>query len=145
MSARKLKVRKLRASEVTFTVIVEQDACDFRGAFASGDAEQDAADERAIAEALDRGNVEAWCTIEVKAEWQGIEGIDTLGGCSFLGGIHRPVQAQIDECIEDHGMRTEALAALNAEVQRQAEKSLAIIERLTVKPRAKRASKRGGK
>jgi hypothetical protein len=144
VSARKLKIRKLRASEVTFEVSVDPECESPEGMFASGDDEQDAADVKSILDAVEAGNAEAWCCITVKAEWEGLTGIDHLGGCSFLRGVHRSVQAQIDECVDDHGMREEALAALNAEVQRQAEKSLELIARLTVKPR-KPAKKAGRK
>lgn len=141
MSARKLKIRKLRASEVTFEVIVEPEPESPEGMFASGDDAQDAADVKSIQDAVDAGNVEAWCCITVKAEWEGIVGADHLGGCSFLGGVHQSARAQVDECVDDHGMRAQALEALNANVRLEAERSLDIIQRLTVKPRAKPAKK----
>jgi hypothetical protein len=53
-------MRKLTAKDVTFTVEIEQDDFPFRGnAMASGDDEVDRDCEREIAEALERGQIEA--------------------------------------------------------------------------------------
>lgn len=111
------KIRKLTASEVSFEVTIEQDAIDFRGnCMASGDDDFDAECEREIAERLDRGDVYAWCSIGVMAVWtapDGTEytGYDHLGGCSYED------RAGIDSCIKEHGMRDEALNALNTRLE----------------------------
>lgn len=133
-----MPARKLTAADVTFEVEIEQDCTDFRGnAMASGDDEADAEYERQIAEALNRGQVEAWCTIVVKAIWSPdgedmtLEGIDTLGGCCFLepievNGETWSIDRQVEEHVSSHGMREEALRALNAELasQRKAARKL---------------------
>lgn len=136
MSARKLKIRKLRASEVTFTVSVEQeDGIEVRGnAMVSGDDAADKALEDEILANLDRGFIEAWCCISVKASWEGITGTDHLGACSFKPGSGQYVDKQVQECIDAHEMRKQALYALNQEVERQALKSLDMINRLKVRP-----------
>lgn len=131
-------MRKLTAKDVTFKVTVEQDEMPFRGnAMASGDDKADRALEHEIADALDRGQVEAWCIIVVKAIWSPdgegmtLEGVDTLGGCCFLepievNGETWSIDRQVEEHVSSHGMREEALRALNAELasQRKAARKL---------------------
>ncbi len=129
----KLKIRKLRASEVTFTVSVEQDDLEVRGnAMASDDPAFDKECEDEILANLNRGFIEAWCCILVKATWEGIEGFASLGGCSFEPGSGKHVDDQVQECIREHGLHTEALESLNASIQRQSEKALDLISRLKV-------------
>lgn len=144
MPKRKLAIRRLKASEVTFTVSVEQDELEVRGnAMASDDPEADRELENEILSALDAGNIEAWCCITVTATWEGIEGTDHLGGCSFLASddIPQTVAQQVEDCIQAHGMRETALSDLNQEVERQALQCLDRIRKLKVVP-VKRASKR---
>lgn len=129
----KLTFRKLKADEVTFTVTVEQENIPVRGnCMASGDDAFDRECEDEIIQALDRGDIEAWCYILVTAEWEGSKGHGSLGGCSFMSGTHQPVQAQITETIDEHGLREQALDSLNASVERQALRCLDIIEKLKV-------------
>lgn len=122
--------RKLTAKDVSFTVSIEpEDHCSVRGnAMASDDPDADRELEDQILDSLNRGNVEAWCTIVVKAIYtmgdDSIEGVDTLGCCSFLEPIEVDgetwsIQRQIDEHVSAHGMRDEALRDLNAEIKRQ--------------------------
>lgn len=117
-----MKLRKLEASEVAFTVKVEEECCvPVRGnAMASGD---DAADKRCEDEILDRlhrGDSFAWCSIVVYAEWKGYKGIDSLGCCMLSG------ESDVEPTIKDHGMRESALADLNTKIQCEA----AILEEL---------------
>ncbi len=134
MPAKKLRIRPLKASEVTFEVTIEQDDIQVRGnAMASGDDALDKQVEDQILSELDAGNIEAWCCITVKATWEGITGVDYLGACSHLPGDDRPsLTEQVEQTIEAYGMRANALADLNTEVQRQAERGLALIDRLKV-------------
>lgn len=109
-----MKPRKLTESEVTFTVELEEEETQVRGNFmASGDDEADKADEEAIIERLNRGDVSAWCCLKVTASWNGFTAVDYLGCCSFDDGIHQPVEAQAIEHASDNGMKTEALERLN--------------------------------
>lgn len=105
-------MRKLTAAEVTFEVTIEAEDMPVRGNFASGDDELDKADEDAIIERLDRGDIEAWCCIVVTATWEAPDGNeytgrDTLGGCSLDDTYTAEVAA------EEHGMREQALDDLN--------------------------------
>ncbi|HEY3499106.1 MAG TPA: hypothetical protein VGK73_30660 [Polyangiaceae bacterium] len=108
-------MRPLTASDVTFTVRIEQDDIPVRGnALASGDSAVDREVEDEILACLDRGDVEAWCSITVEARWRGYVGRDHLGACSHLPGDGRPSLAkQVEQTIEWHEMRAQALADLN--------------------------------
>ncbi|HEY6728330.1 MAG TPA: hypothetical protein VI197_30175 [Polyangiaceae bacterium] len=112
-------MRKLTESDVTFTVRIVQEDEPVRGnAMASGDADLDRQVEDEILACLDRGDVEAWCSITVEARWHGYVGRDHLGCCSHLPGEGRPSLAkQVEDTIEWHGMRAEALADLNATLE----------------------------
>lgn len=111
-----MTIRKLTAADVTFEIRIEQDDIPVRGnAMASGDDAADRECEDAILAQLDAGNVEAWCSITVVAKWRGHEGSDHLGCCCHLPGEGQPSLAeQVEQTIEWHGMRQQALVALNA-------------------------------
>ena len=135
MSAR-VNRRKLKAGDVTFTVSYEQDDMPVRGnAMASGNDAADRELEDQIIGLLDSGHDWAWCCIKVVASWTApdgteYEGTDYLGACSFLGpaeidGETWSVQRQIDDTVDGHGMKDQALDDLqrtvNAADRRQAE------------------------
>ena len=72
-----------------------------------------------IREEDSQGNYLAWCGIRVVARWEGFEGSDTLGGCSFLwryspGGDE---YAARDACVEDNGMIDLAIDDLMRQVE----------------------------
>jgi hypothetical protein len=137
------KIRPLTASEVTFEVIVEPEEDPVAGHFATGDDDRDRELEREIIEAFNAGSVEAWCCITVKATWEGITATDHLGCCSHLRYDGSPSLAQqVEDTVSAHGMREEALAALNWEVEIQAQRGLELFHKLKPAPvkRASRAS-----
>lgn len=69
---------------VEFEVIAHEEEMQVRGnALASGDDAVDKRCEDRILARLESGDIWAWCTVEVKATWQGIEASDYLGGCSY--------------------------------------------------------------
>lgn len=107
--------RKLKPADVVFEVFVEPEDMPVRGNFDDKELEDQ------IIEASNAGSIEAWCWIRVVATWTAkdgakFSGTDSLGGCSFLSGVHESVKSQIDLCIEDHDMRGQALTALQSEV-----------------------------
>lgn len=70
--------------EVEYSIIAEQDDIQVRGnALASGDDELDTKTENEILERLENGDIWAWAHVVVKAKWEGHEGEDSLGGCSY--------------------------------------------------------------
>lgn len=70
--------------QVAFTVTAEREDTPVRGnALASGDDAADRAAEDAILAELNAGNVWAWCTVRVRAEYRGFVGDDHLGCCSY--------------------------------------------------------------
>lgn len=112
-------MRKLTAAEVTFTVEVEADECateaDIRGSFATDepDLDRETADE--IIRRLRRGDETAWCGVVVKATWafdgRTYEADDSIWGCSLDDSYTAEVVA------ESYGMREEALAQLNRDLE----------------------------
>jgi hypothetical protein len=70
---------------VIYVIECEQDESPVKGNFASGDDEQDRADEETILSRLDRGDIWAWCCVRVKAiADDGSEAYSSwLGGCCY--------------------------------------------------------------
>lgn len=129
-----LKVRKLKASEVTFTVSIEPEDSEVNGHFCSGDpdyAEEERKQERQIIRDLDRGYQEVWCCLVVTAEWEGIKGHASLGCCSFEKGDGVSVDKQAHQCAEEHDMQQEALDDLNRNLQTQADRFRAFLNKLS--------------
>lgn len=107
-------IRQLTESEVKFSVELESEFTDVRGNFmVTDEPEKDKEAEDEILRRLDNGETEAWCTIVVKATWKEFSGVATLGGCSFES---KDLQNQVDETVEDHGMKVDALKALNESI-----------------------------
>lgn len=70
--------------QVTFTVDCLPEDIPVKGnALASGDDVEDAKAEQWIYDELDAGNEWAWCCVKVTARWNGLEGTDFLGCCSY--------------------------------------------------------------
>src|SRR3990170_8981247 len=103
-----IKLRKLTEAEVEFEVTHEQDDAPVRGnAQATDDDAADKQVEDEILENLERGNAWAWCTVRVKAKWHEFEGLDVLGCVSVAK------EEDLEEVIEEHGMKANALENLN--------------------------------
>lgn len=128
-----MKLRKLTAAEVTFTVELEPEDLEVRGnLICSDDPEYDRAAEDEIIARLNQDDMSAWCCVMVTAEWEGFKGHVSLGGCSFSEGDGYSIKRQSDETVEAHGMKDEALDALNEKIQRHVDKAQALAERLKV-------------
>ncbi len=69
--------------DVTFTLLANHEEMPVKGAFATGDKEQDKEIERRIIEQVENGNVWAWCCISLTAEWNDITHAEYLGACSY--------------------------------------------------------------
>ena len=89
--------KKIRA-EATIKILIRPEDLQLRGnCLASGDA---AEDERAAVEIegqLDSGNDWAWCAVEVRAEWKGLESSDYLGGCSYRNEADFKISGYYDD------------------------------------------------
>lgn len=106
-----MKTRKLKASEVTFTITTEPDDIPVRGnVVSSDDDEYDRKCEDEVIERLDRGDYEAWCCVKVTATWEGFTGVDYLGACSLDSEYTAAIAAN------EHGMKDNALDDLNASI-----------------------------
>lgn len=67
-----------------------------------------------VKDQLERGNDWAWCQVEIKAVYQGIEGLSGIGGCSYEnkqafinGGYY---ESLVQEAIEEIATKLEAIA-----------------------------------
>lgn len=80
MSALEQKIRK----EIKITLLNYPEDMPFVGnCMASGDDAVDREAEKWIRRQLDGGNDWAWCRVEVRGTWRGLEAVDHLGGCSY--------------------------------------------------------------
>ena len=111
--------KPLTADEVTFETKVEYEDIPVRGNYMCTDEpELDKQAEDEVIKRLEQGDMLAWCCVVVTATWEGHSAYDSLGGCSF------EKQSDIDECVEMHGMKANALLALNESIKRKTEKIL---------------------
>jgi len=76
-------VRKLTADEVEFSLECHPEDIPIEGNASAIDEETDAETEGWIRDQLEAGNEWAWCRVRVVARWDGFEGDDWLGGCSY--------------------------------------------------------------
>lgn len=77
-------MRELTADDIEITILCHPEHVPVKGnALASGDNEFDAKCERKIIRDLENGNEWAWCTAEVRGEFNGLSASDYLGCCSY--------------------------------------------------------------
>jgi hypothetical protein len=115
-----MKIRKLKPEEVEFTLDVEPE-CDMPvkgNAMCSGDDEADKEYEQELLARLERGDTAAWCVLIVRAKWKSLEGVAALGGVTLLEDAD---EEKAWEMANWHGMKGEALASLNSDLQGCAE------------------------
>lgn len=120
----KSNLRNLTANEVKFTIEANEDYTPIRGNLInSGDLEYDLKVENEIIDQVNCGNVWAWCWVKVVAHWNGFQGADTLGSCSY---------ASRRDFVENSGyyedMKDIALANLNEEIAVQYNRMLSLIQ-----------------
>lgn len=98
---------KFDESEVEYTIDAVMDDLQVRGnAIATGNDADDKACEDQIILRLNQGDIWAWASVKVTARWNGLEGIDYLGGCSYRdekdfkqpGGYYSDMKAEGREC-----------------------------------------------
>lgn len=79
-----IRIKLPTIEQVTFSLEAEQEDLPVRGyCIASGDEKLDKKVEDEIIRRLDNGDVWAWATVTVTAQWKGLEGLAYLGGCSY--------------------------------------------------------------
>lgn len=109
-------MRRLRENEVKFIIECRHEHIPIEGNCSAIDPETDATAEQWITDQLLAGNQWAWCHIVVRARWKDFEGVDSLGCCSY--------ESEKDFCQPGgyyDDMKSEALADLNANIERAAE------------------------
>lgn len=107
-----MKFRKLKLDEVTVQIDVEPDPnlpCFNEGKHAED--EEDRRASREIRARVAQGDTYAWCRILVTVSWGEFEGYDSLGGVSLED------EADLLQTIECHGMKEEALDALQKSME----------------------------
>ena len=114
-------IKAALAKHAKISVEIETEDLQIEGNASSIDEDTDREHERWIRDQLERGNEYAWCRIVVKASWRGFEGYDSLGACSYES------RASLDQAIEYHGMRAEALIALANRVSESYEAISALV------------------
>lgn len=79
-----IRIKLPTIEQVQFTLEVKQEDILVRGnAVISGDNAVDKKVEDEIIDRLENGDVWAWASVCVRAEWKGIEGVDYLGCCCY--------------------------------------------------------------
>src|SRR5512147_2555632 len=115
--AKQPKAPKFRAEDVTYTLELEPEQDAPEGHFSYDTEEENRAAVAAIRAGIASGNEWAWCWIRVVATWNGIEGTDSLGGCSFAD------RADFEASGYWSDMKHEALKHLESEIERHAEQA----------------------
>ena len=106
-----MKRRELTAADVEFTLECEPEHIPYVGNCSALDHNTDREQEEWIAGQLDGGNEWAWCIAKVTAKWRDFDGVDYLGGCSYLSEEDFRKGGYFDD------MKDEALTDLNRNVQ----------------------------
>src|SRR3990172_8959473 len=68
---------------VEYEIKVEAEQEDYHGNVSAIDDATDRENEQWVTDELNRGNEAAWCSVVVIARFEGFQGIDSLGGCSY--------------------------------------------------------------
>ena len=112
-------MRPLSLTEVTVSVIAEEEWSPVKGAFDSGVPdyrEEEEALEKEILDRLSKGDDWAWCSIKVTVEWENHSASTYLGCCSYESEEDFKQDAYFHEMVEV------ALTELNHNLQQMAEK-----------------------
>jgi len=76
-------MRKLTEKDVEFTLECLPEFTPIEGNCCAIDEETDRRQEQLVRDQLEAGNDWAWCCVKVSAKWEGFEGTDFLGCCSY--------------------------------------------------------------
>lgn len=109
-------MRELTIEDVEITLECWPEQEPIEGNCSAIDDETDRATEEWIHAQLDSGNDWAWCTAKVTVRWEGFEGTDYLGCCSYPSEKDFRQGGYYDDMVQA------ALDNLNDEVQRAAAK-----------------------
>lgn len=101
--------------EIEIEIVLHEEDIPVRGnAMASGDDKLDRRVENAIIRRLDNGDLWAWCTVEVRATFDGYSGSTYLGGCSYKNEKDFKKGGYYEDMVR------EAITELEAELERGA-------------------------
>lgn len=96
---------------IEYEIRIEPEEMDYHGNCSAIDPDTDRENEQWITDQLSSGNGLAWCWVEIKATFEGYEGSDSLGGCSYKS------RADLEEGLIPE-MKENALANLRAKLKR---------------------------
>jgi hypothetical protein len=108
---RRNEMKILKEKDVTFKLDVDFEDMEIRGnAIVSGDDDLDKKIEDELIERVNHDDVWAWASVKVTAEWEGFEGVDYLGGCSYKdqeefeqqGGYYQDMKLQALEDLNNN-------------------------------------------
>lgn len=126
------KLRKLTREDVDIIIETHPEWIPIRGnAILSDDPNYDRQVEDELIQRLSKGDIWAWCSVIVKAYWNGFEGEDYLGACSCAD----EEDFKRSDCYED--MVTVAINNLNYKVQSQFDKLYELV--ISDEPKPSRA------
>lgn len=104
--------RAIPESEVRFSVRYHPEDIPVRGNVSAWSEEEDRKAENEVLARLDNGDIFAWFWVEVRAEWNGIEGRSSLGGCNY----ESREDFESSETLEE--LKAEAYEELIGEIER---------------------------
>lgn len=111
----KKQIKQLTAKDLKIRVIASEEYISLVGnCIASGDESFDKKVERQLQKRLDRGDLWAWCSVEVECSYKGLTASDYLGGCSYKSekdfiknsGYYEDM---VQTCLDDIQSQLEAL------------------------------------
>jgi hypothetical protein len=111
----KKQIKQLTAKDLKIRVIASEEDIPVRGnAITSGDEAFDKKVENQLLRRLDRGDLWAWCSVEVECTYKGLTASEYLGGCSYKSekdfiknsGYYEDM---VQTCLEDIQSQLEAL------------------------------------
>lgn len=83
-----IRIKLPKIEEVEFSLTVEEEDSPVRGnVLASGNEALDRAAENEVFERLKRGDIWAWASVCITAEWKGITADAWIGGCNYKDEI----------------------------------------------------------
>ena len=103
-----ISLRDLRMDEVEFSVLFYTEDTEIEGnILASGNDAEDKEAEEEVRRQIARGNMYAWCSVEVSAKWSIFSGRALLGCCSYVS------EEDARKSVEEDGLKEQALDDLN--------------------------------
>ena len=126
---------QLTVADVELTIETEAEDVELEGnVLASGDDALDKEAEDELRERLQAGDDSAWCVVIVKASWYSETLERPFVGVASLGCVSLSSTYTLDTCVDEHGLRAEALGSLNSELARVVQDGQLLASELAAEP-----------